>query len=77
MTPHAHFVNLHQPTHSVYFVFVLQAGWSALGAESGTKFDDIDLTEGDWADYDEKVYTSWCWKYQSFSGLCQSEVSHC
>ncbi|KAG2175228.1 hypothetical protein INT44_007716 [Umbelopsis vinacea] len=39
-------------THSVSF---FQAGWTALGAESGTKFDDIDLTEGDWADYDEKV----------------------
>ncbi|CAO3675053.1 unnamed protein product [Umbelopsis ramanniana] len=32
-----------------------RAGWTALGAESGTKFDDIDLTEGDWADYDEKA----------------------
>ncbi|CAG8451321.1 6704_t:CDS:2 [Ambispora leptoticha] len=25
------------------------------GAESGTIFDDIDLTDGDWADYDEKA----------------------
>ena len=32
-----------------------QSGWTAQGAESGTKFEDIDLTEGDWADYDEKV----------------------
>ncbi|GAB5587892.1 hypothetical protein Unana1_02792 [Umbelopsis nana] len=32
-----------------------RAGWTAQGAESGTKFEDIDLTEGDWADYDEKA----------------------
>ncbi|CAO3658264.1 unnamed protein product [Umbelopsis vinacea] len=31
-----------------------RSGWTAQGAESGTKFEDIDLTEGDWADYDEK-----------------------
>lgn len=29
--------------------------WKAVGAESGTKFDAIDLTEGDWYDYDEKA----------------------
>jgi hypothetical protein len=28
----------------------------AEGAETGTKFEDIDLTEGDWAEYDEKVH---------------------
>lgn len=45
------------PLNSSWFL-VVQAGWTALGAESGTKFDDIDLTEGDWADYDEKVMLS-------------------
>ncbi|KAG2176326.1 hypothetical protein INT43_005560 [Umbelopsis isabellina] len=30
-------------------------GWLAEGAESGTKFEDIDLTEKDWAEYDEKA----------------------
>lgn len=29
--------------------------WKATGIESGTKFSDIDLTEGDWYDYDEKA----------------------
>ncbi|KAH0289202.1 DUF866-domain-containing protein [Aureobasidium namibiae CBS 147.97] len=29
--------------------------WKAIGVESNTKFDAIDLTEGDWYDYDEKA----------------------
>lgn len=29
--------------------------WQAVGAESGSKFSGIDLTEGDWYDYDEKA----------------------
>ncbi|CAO3650444.1 unnamed protein product [Cunninghamella echinulata] len=28
--------------------------WSAKGTESGTPFEEIDLTEQEWADYDEK-----------------------
>lgn len=28
--------------------------WLAEGPESGSKFTAIDLTEGDWFDYDEK-----------------------
>ncbi|KAI8388002.1 uncharacterized protein BYT42DRAFT_597211 [Radiomyces spectabilis] len=28
--------------------------WRAKGAESGTPFEDIDLCEGEWAEYDEK-----------------------
>lgn len=35
--------------------FEPREGWKAKGHESGTPFEDIDLTEGDWADYDEKV----------------------
>ncbi|RCN35124.1 hypothetical protein ANCCAN_19018 [Ancylostoma caninum] len=30
-------------------------GWTAVGVESGTVFDDIDLSEKAWADYDEKA----------------------
>lgn len=30
-------------------------GWSCVGVESGTLFDDIDLNELEWADYDEKA----------------------
>ncbi|KIH43954.1 hypothetical protein ANCDUO_26033 [Ancylostoma duodenale] len=30
-------------------------GWTAVGVESGTAFDDIDLSEKAWADYDEKA----------------------
>lgn len=29
--------------------------WMAEGTESGSKFTGIDLTEGDWFDYDEKA----------------------
>lgn len=29
--------------------------WKARGLDSGTVFKDIDLTEGDWFDYDEKA----------------------
>ena len=29
--------------------------WLADGLESGTKFDGIDLSEGEWYEYDEKV----------------------
>ncbi|KAF2716023.1 DUF866-domain-containing protein [Polychaeton citri CBS 116435] len=29
--------------------------WKAAGAESGSKFTGIDLTEGEWYDYDEKA----------------------
>jgi hypothetical protein len=33
----------------------MQDGWVAKGTESGTPFEDIDLTEGEWVEYDEKV----------------------
>ncbi|KAI8969062.1 hypothetical protein BDF20DRAFT_827477, partial [Mycotypha africana] len=29
--------------------------WSAKGLETNSVFEDIDLTEGEWADYDEKA----------------------
>ena len=32
----------------------VQGEWKASGAESGTKFSGIDLTDGEWFDYDEK-----------------------
>ncbi|KAI9310800.1 hypothetical protein BX666DRAFT_1868942, partial [Dichotomocladium elegans] len=35
--------------------FAPREPWSAEGTETGTKFEDIDLTEGEWADYDEKA----------------------
>ncbi|KAI6893990.1 hypothetical protein D0869_06003 [Hortaea werneckii] len=35
--------------------FKPDGAWQAIGAESGTKFSDIDLTEGEWFDYDEKA----------------------
>lgn len=34
---------------------ISQGEWKATGAESGTKFTAIDLTEGEWFDYDEKA----------------------
>ena len=30
-------------------------GWQCVGADSGTPFEDIDLNELEWADYDEKA----------------------
>ncbi|EME40823.1 hypothetical protein DOTSEDRAFT_74404 [Dothistroma septosporum NZE10] len=35
--------------------FKPDGAWNAIGIEKGTKFSDIDLTEGDWYDYDEKA----------------------
>lgn len=32
-----------------------QGTWKCVGVESGTVFDDVDLTEGEWTDYDEKT----------------------
>ncbi|KAH9947145.1 DUF866-domain-containing protein [Amylocystis lapponica] len=29
--------------------------WKCVGAESGTKFEEVDLEEGEWVDYDEKA----------------------
>ena len=33
----------------------LQGEWEATGLESGTKFTGIDLSDGEWFDYDEKA----------------------
>ena len=33
----------------------VQGEWKAVGAESGTKFSGIDLSESEWFDYDEKA----------------------
>ncbi|TVY49688.1 UPF0587 protein [Lachnellula occidentalis] len=35
--------------------FKPEGDWLATGLESGTKFTAIDLTEGEWFDYDEKA----------------------
>ncbi|KAL8299984.1 hypothetical protein RB601_008306 [Gaeumannomyces tritici] len=35
--------------------FQPEGDWMAEGAESGTKFTEIDLTEGEWFEYDEKA----------------------
>ncbi|OZJ06913.1 hypothetical protein BZG36_00082 [Bifiguratus adelaidae] len=35
--------------------FKPEGAWAARGAETNTQFQDIDLTEDDWADYDEKA----------------------
>ncbi|KAG0344906.1 hypothetical protein BG004_004099 [Podila humilis] len=34
--------------------FEPRLGWKAKGAESGTPFEDVDLSEGEWVEYDEK-----------------------
>ncbi|KZP00854.1 DUF866-domain-containing protein [Calocera viscosa TUFC12733] len=38
--------------------FSPQGAWECKGAESGTKFGEIELGEGEWTDYDEKAKTS-------------------
>ncbi|KAK5134101.1 hypothetical protein LTR08_006991 [Meristemomyces frigidus] len=35
--------------------FKPDGAWNATGVESGTKFFDVDLTESDWYEYDEKA----------------------
>lgn len=35
--------------------FKADGEWQATGTESGTKFSGIDLTDGEWYDYDEKA----------------------
>lgn len=35
--------------------FEPRMGWKAKGAESGTVFDEVDLSDGEWVEYDEKV----------------------
>ncbi|ROT43470.1 DUF866 domain-containing protein [Sodiomyces alkalinus F11] len=35
--------------------FVPEGEWLAEGPESGTKFESIELTDGEWYDYDEKA----------------------
>lgn len=35
--------------------FAQKIGWKCEGIESGTLFDNIDLNDGEWADYDEKI----------------------
>lgn len=34
---------------------MFQGEWEAKGLESKTKFESIDLQEGEWFDYDEKA----------------------
>lgn len=33
----------------------MQGDWEAKGAESPTQFKEIDLSDGEWYDYDEKA----------------------
>lgn len=32
-----------------------QGTWKCIGIESGTRFTEVELEEGEWVDYDEKV----------------------
>ena len=45
----------HQSIAPVFRPNYHQGEWEATGAESGTKFNGIDLSDGEWFDYDEKV----------------------
>lgn len=33
----------------------IKGTWKCIGVESGTSFTEVDLDEGEWVDYDEKV----------------------
>ena len=38
--------------------FSPREGWIVQASDGGQKFDDVDLTEGEWIDYDEKLKES-------------------
>ncbi|XP_077284949.1 UPF0587 protein CG4646 isoform X2 [Arctopsyche grandis] len=38
--------------------FSPRKGWNVVSEENGTKFNDVDLTEKEWVEYDEKNNTS-------------------
>ena len=40
---------------NLWLTLLLQGEWLATGIDSGSKFTAIDLTEGEWFDYDEKA----------------------
>ncbi|KFO58615.1 UPF0587 protein C1orf123, partial [Corvus brachyrhynchos] len=50
--------NVMQHNFKNFLQMCLQAGFAAEGAESGTPFNDINLLEKDWNDYDEKTKES-------------------
>lgn len=56
--------------------FAPREGWKAKGAESGTVFEDVDLTDGDWADYDEKVCEGSCKTTERYLHIPFLELSH-
>lgn len=41
-----------------------QGIWKCVGAESGTPFNEVELEEGEWVDYDEKVRVSLSSQYR-------------
>ena len=43
------------PVADWLLLFFFQGEWEAQGAESSTSFTGIDLSEGEWYDYDEKT----------------------
>jgi len=45
-------------TDDLVLIFYLQGTWECVGVDSGTVFQDVDLSEGEWVDYDEKVSRS-------------------
>ena len=36
----------------------LKVGWAAEGTDTGTRFEDVDLKEKEWVDYDNKAKVS-------------------
>lgn len=43
------------PTLAALYSLYCQGEWLADGVDSGTKFTGIELTDGEWFDYDEKA----------------------
>lgn len=39
----------------VFLFTVGQGEWQVKGAESGTAFTEVDLSDGEWYDYDDKA----------------------
>ena len=43
------------PTHTAHACMHPQAGWTVTAANSSTKWADVDFSEGEWTEYDEKA----------------------
>lgn len=54
-------------SYSLLSILTTQQGtWKCVGVESGTVFPEVELEDGEWVDYDEKVCAISCTLSQPF-----------